>query len=177
MMKIITAIFPIAFLIWLIVKGIPWLEEREALHKKRLELKMREMESESEERILEKQEEHDNLHATTTIIGNLSVGGNTAVDKSLVMAQVKCVQCGGSIDHGAKFCKFCGTAVPDLTQKTELKIETVNKARIRREELGHELAKKKLEEETKQKKAEGRQQILWGILGVLLLVVLYFVAK
>ena len=147
MMKIITAIFPIAFLIWLIVKGIPWLEEREALHKKRLELKMREMESESEERILEKQEEHDNLHATTTIIGNLSVGGNTAVDKSLVMAQVKCVQCGGSIDQGAKFCKFCGTAVPDLTQKTELKIETVNKARIRREELGHELAKKKLEED------------------------------
>lgn len=50
------------------------------------------------------------------------------VNEKLRMAQVKCVQCGASIEPGTKFCKFCGTQVPDDAFRAEIVID--DKAQI-----------------------------------------------
>ena len=177
-LKVVAAIAVMVGSIWLMIKGILRLDEHIKLREKKLELKMREMEAESEERILNKQEKNDFDRSATTIVGNLSIGGaGSSVSKGLLMTQIKCVQCGGSIEPGSKFCRFCGTAVPDLTQKAEVRVETVNKARIRREELNHELEKKKLEEEAKQQKAENWYRILWGIILVAMVLGMIWLLK
>lgn len=166
-----------AVFLYLIYKGALKLDEMEKVHKKKLEIKMREMEEASDERILKMQSQADSEQATTTIVGNLSIGNRESVDKSLIMAQVKCIQCGGSIEPGSKFCRFCGTAVPDITQKTEIKVETVNKARIRREELKHDIEEKKLENEHKLKKAEQKQSFLWALLLIVFLLGMFMLIK
>ena len=43
--------------------------------------------------------------------------------------RVKCVQCGASIDDGARFCKFCGTSVPDNTFRAEIVVEDRTKSK------------------------------------------------
>lgn len=52
---------------------------------------------------------------------------------------VKCTECGASIQDDSKFCRYCGAKVPEEAKidvkKREFRIETINHAKIRREEL------------------------------------------
>ena len=52
---------------------------------------------------------------------------------------VKCTECGASIQDDSKFCKYCGAKIPEEAKidvkKREFRIETINHAKIRREEL------------------------------------------
>ena len=64
---------------------------------------------------------------------------------------VKCTECGASIQDDSKFCRYCGAKVPEEAKidvkKREFRIETINHAKIRREEL-------KAEKEAAQVQAE-----------------------
>ena len=64
---------------------------------------------------------------------------------------VKCTECGASIQDDSKFCKYCGAKIPEEAKidvkKRELRIETINHAKIRREEL-------KVEREAAKEKAQ-----------------------
>lgn len=64
---------------------------------------------------------------------------------------VKCTECGASIQDDSKFCKYCGAKIPEEAKidvkKREFRIETINHAKIRREEL-------KAEKEAAKAKAE-----------------------
>ena len=52
---------------------------------------------------------------------------------------VKCTECGASIQDDSRFCKYCGAKVPEEAKidvkKREYRIETINHAKIRKEEL------------------------------------------
>ncbi len=67
---------------------------------------------------------------------------------------VKCTECGASIQDDSKFCKYCGAKIPEEAKidvkKRELRIETINHAKIRREEL-------KAEKEANKEKAEAER--------------------
>ena len=67
---------------------------------------------------------------------------------------VKCTECGASIQDDSKFCKYCGAKIPEEAKidvkKRELRIETINHAKIRREEL-------KAEKEAAKAKAEAEK--------------------
>lgn len=66
---------------------------------------------------------------------------------------VKCTECGASIQDDSRFCKYCGAKIPEEAKidvkKRELRIETINHAKIRREELKaeREAAKEKAQTE------------------------------
>lgn len=53
----------------------------------------------------------------------VNIHAEGGVNENIRMAQVKCVQCGASIEDGSKFCKFCGTKVPDDAFRAEIKID------------------------------------------------------
>ena len=67
---------------------------------------------------------------------------------------VKCTECGASIQDDSKFCKYCGAKIPEEAKidvkKREFRIETINHAKIRREEL-------KVEKEAAKAKAEAER--------------------
>lgn len=67
---------------------------------------------------------------------------------------VKCTECGASIQDDSKFCKYCGAKIPEEAKidvkKREFRIETINYAKIRREEL-------KVEKEAAKAKAEAER--------------------
>ena len=67
---------------------------------------------------------------------------------------VKCTECGASIQDDSKFCKYCGAKIPEEAKidvkKREFRIETINHAKIRREEL-------KAEKEAAKAKAEAER--------------------
>lgn len=52
---------------------------------------------------------------------------------------VKCTECGASIQDDSRFCRYCGAKIPEEAKvdikKREYRIETINHAKIRREEL------------------------------------------
>lgn len=52
---------------------------------------------------------------------------------------VKCTECGASIQDDSNFCRYCGAKIPEEAKidvkKREFRIETINHAKIRREEL------------------------------------------
>lgn len=62
---------------------------------------------------------------------------------------VKCTECGASIQDDSRFCKYCGAKVPEEAKidikKREYRIETINHAKIRREELRAQQHEKELE--------------------------------
>ena len=66
---------------------------------------------------------------------------------------VKCTECGASIQNDSKFCSYCGAKIPEEAKvdvkKREYRIETINHAKIRKEELKAETeaAKAKAESE------------------------------
>ena len=66
---------------------------------------------------------------------------------------IKCTECGASIQDDSKFCSYCGAKVPEEAKidvkKREYRIETINHAKIRKEELKaeKEVAKAKAEAE------------------------------
>ena len=70
---------------------------------------------------------------------------------------VKCTECGAAIQDDSKFCKYCGAKVPEEAKidvkKREYRIETINHAKIRKEELKaeKEIAKAKAEAERLEK--------------------------
>ena len=53
----------------------------------------------------------------------VNIHAEGGVNENIRMAQVKCVQCRASIEDGSKFCKFCGTKVPDDAFRAEIKID------------------------------------------------------
>lgn len=70
---------------------------------------------------------------------------------------VKCTECGASIQDDSKFCKYCGAKIMQdeiiEVKKHEYRFETVNHAKIRKEELKaeKEVAKAKAEAERLEK--------------------------
>nr|MBQ4457266.1 zinc ribbon domain-containing protein [Clostridia bacterium] len=74
-------------------------------------------------------------HINHEITGKKFSGSTDAGIERLNMAQVKCLQCGGSIDPGSKFCKFCGTQVPDNVFHAEVKIH--DEAQLKDAEYRH----------------------------------------
>ncbi len=64
---------------------------------------------------------------------------------------VKCTECGASIQDDSKFCNYCGAKLPEEAKidlkKREFRFETINHAKIRKEEL-------KAEREAQAAKAE-----------------------
>lgn len=73
---------------------------------------------------------------------------------------MKCTECGASIQDDSRFCNYCGAKLPEGAKidikKREFKLETINHAKIRREELKaeKEIAKAKAETERLQKLKE-----------------------
>lgn len=67
---------------------------------------------------------------------------------------VKCTECGASIQDDSRFCKYCGAKVPEEAKidikKREYRIETINHAKIRREELRAQQHEKELEAQNEQ---------------------------
>ncbi len=71
------------------------------------------------------------------------------------MAEIKCPTCGAGIDSDGKFCKFCGTKLPDNTQHIEvsgtidhnvnIRKENINQARIARIEQRANVKKAKMQ--------------------------------
>ena len=74
-------------------------------------------------------------HINHEVSGSKSSGNTVAGIERLNMAQVKCLQCGGSIDPGSRFCKFCGTQVPDNVFRAEVKIH--DEAQLKEAEYRH----------------------------------------
>lgn len=68
------------------------------------------------------------------------MGASIGSAETINMAQVKCIQCGASIEDGSMFCRFCGTKVPDNVFRAEININ--DPARMKAEELKHEREKK-----------------------------------
>ena len=104
--------------------------------------------------------------------------------------EIKCPNCGAGIDSDGKFCKYCGTKLPDNTQKFEIngKLDhTVNgkiehrfswgsQARIEKINRKAELEKYKLEHADEIQKREMKETLMvWGILFALIGVIVIFV--
>ena len=61
------------------------------------------------------------------------------------MAEIKCPTCGAGIDSDGKFCKYCGTKLPDDTQRinvsgvidhnVNIRKESINQTRIAKAEI------------------------------------------
>lgn len=97
---------------------------------------------------------------------------------------VKCTECGASIQDDSKFCNYCGAKLPEEAKidlkKREFRIETINHAKIRKEELKAEreaqAAKAEVERLEKLKELEAErsksQRRLFILLGCALLVCL-----
>lgn len=97
---------------------------------------------------------------------------------------VKCTECGASIQDDSKFCNYCGAKLPEEAKidlkKREFRIETINHAKIRKEELKAEreaqAAKAEVERLEKLKELEAErsksQKRLIILLGCALLVCL-----
>lgn len=79
---------------------------------------------------------------------NNTISSNIANDS---VSRIKCSQCGASIESGSKFCRFCGTQVPDNTFRAEVKFEDV--AQLRQAELEHARKSKLLYRLTEVQKA------------------------
>lgn len=105
---------------------------------------------------------------------------------------VKCTECGASIQDDSKFCKYCGAKIPEEAKidvkKREFKIETVNHAKIRREELKAQkqeaLAKAEVERLEKLKQLEAqrdksmkRMYIMFGVIFVFILIMMLITKK
>lgn len=104
---------------------------------------------------------------------------------------VKCTECGASVQDDSKFCKYCGAKIPEEAKidvkKREFRIETINHAKIRREELKaeKEAAKAQAEVERLEKlrqlkeeenKSDRRLYLLFG--GILLFfLIMYLLYK
>lgn len=104
---------------------------------------------------------------------------------------VKCTECGASIQDDSNFCRYCGAKIPEEAKidvkKREFRIETINHAKIRREELKaeKEVAKAQAEVERLEKlrklkeeenKSEKRLYLFFG--GILLFfLIMYLIFK
>ena len=77
---------------------------------------------------------------------------------------IKCTECGASVQDDSKFCNYCGAKIPEEAKidikKREFRFETINHAKIRREELKavREEAKAKAEIERLEKLKQLRQE-------------------
>lgn len=95
---------------------------------------------------------------------------------------VKCTECGAAVQDDSKFCRYCGAKImQDETvevKKHEYRFETVNHAKIRKEELKaeKEIAKAKANAEwleqwrkyNEEDRVNNRLQTIGMILGIIL---------
>lgn len=100
---------------------------------------------------------------------------------------VKCTECGASIQDDSKFCNYCGAKLPEEAKidlkKREFRFETINHAKIRKEELKAEreaqAAKAEVERleklkelEAERNKSEKRLFILLGIAALISIIMI-----
>lgn len=109
---------------------------------------------------------------------NLNVSGS-GVNEALRMAQVKCVQCGASIEPGMKFCSHCGTQVPDDAFHAEINVNDparmeavrlqakIDQAKIANQKILAQAEAKKIKAQVKKQQAELRAKKGYFVLGIL----------
>jgi len=100
---------------------------------------------------------------------------------------VKCAECGASVQDDSKFCRYCGAKLPEEakmdTKNRNFRFETINHAKIRREELKAEKAEaiekarierleKEKELEIERRKSARNSFIILGVVFFILLIML-----
>ncbi len=151
-----------------------FIDERQKIRDKKLEIKLRKMEAQAQREIEEELYGKDSSRiaeaiVTTVSSENTGKSSDTRLDAAqsdakarMSMAQIKCAQCGAPIDEEANFCKYCGTKVPEMIQKSEVKASVklthINQERIRRAELEHDLEVKKMQQELEAKRIQQKEK-------------------
>lgn len=128
-------------------------------------------------RLDEIKKEADSALQGSTVNVNVSGG----VNETLRMAQVKCVQCGASIEPGMKFCSHCGTQVPDDAFHAEISVNDparleavrlqakIDKARVANQKILAQAEAAKAKAEAKKIQAEERSIKLKKVSGYFLI--------
>lgn len=141
------------------------------------------MDKDNKKRVAEKQRQLNEIKeaASEAMQGptvNLNVNGS-GVNETLRMAQVKCVQCGASIEPGMKFCSHCGTQIPDDAFRAEININDparleavrlqakIDQAKIANQKILAQAEAAKLKAEAKKHRLELRAKKGYFALGVL----------
>ena len=116
------ALFLAAFLFGLLVFGLvkfgTFLTATQQKQEKKAELKMKLMEEraklelEAERRKAEAVMEAETPRPERPVQIVVDAGAKDA--NRLIMAQIKCMQCGATIEPGAKVCAHCGAKIPDV---------------------------------------------------------------
>ena len=69
--------------------------------------------------------------------------------------EIKCPTCGAGIDADGKFCKYCGTKLPDDTQRIEVSGTVEHNVNIRKERINQtRIAKAEIRAKSEVEKAE-----------------------
>lgn len=109
----------------------------------------------------------------------INVNVNGTVNERLRMAQVKCIQCGASIEPGMKFCSHCGTQIPDDAFRAEININDpaklaavraqarIEEAKLRNQQIVAKAEARRVEAMAKKELARQREKKLKRIGGLI----------
>lgn len=162
----------VGFILWSRNENKHQAEEREK--QRQFELKRAELAKQGREAI------------SSGLTVNNTFNGAGGVSEAVKMAQVKCAQCGSSIQPGAKVCAFCGTKVPDDVFRAEIRVDVndptyeaelkhqrvMDRMDARNERIRAKNEKMRVKAELRKQRSDRFERIVLITLGVLLVIAL-----